>query len=91
MSGNYRIVEKIYADGHKEYIAQKAKSFLFFKIWKNYVLKEEAFCWDGSTVKFFCDAETYEECLKKLNDDLALKKALKDHSTVKEINYYATE
>lgn len=85
----YRIKEEIYADGHKEYTAQRGYKILFFTIWRNFVTSSIDYGY--GTVNFICCGTTYEDCLEHLKESLAKQKAEKDKTTVTKTNYEYTK
>lgn len=64
LSGRYRIKEITYKNGHKKYVAQEAKKFLFFKWWNDFYTH----VWDYgyAKVKFMCVGRTFDECKAQL-------------------------
>lgn len=84
----YRIVEKTFGDGHKEYTAQEVfLNFGLIKIWKDYVCD----VWDYGygKINFICCAETYESCKQYLLESLEKKEALRlKKQIISEKNYY---
>lgn len=48
----YRIKEETYKDGHNVYIAQYAINFLFFKIWRDFIITSRNYY--GNCVNFRC-------------------------------------
>lgn len=87
MSDKYRIIEKIYEDGHSEFMAQEVKTIFGFPIyWKKYVLKEEDYY--GNTVRWICCGDTYDGCLKQLKENLIEKEEERKKNTVKSTIYH---
>lgn len=87
MSGKYRIIEKIYEDGHSEFTAQEAETIFGLPIyWKKYVLKEEDYY--GNTVRWICCGETYDDCLQQLRENLIDKEKARKKNTVKSTIYH---
>ena len=83
----YRIIEKEYEDGHKTYMAQEAIKFLGMTIgWKKYILKEENYY--GNTVMWICYGETYDDCLKQLQENLKTKELERKKNTLKNTIYH---
>ena len=69
----YRIKEKTYGDGHKEYIAQEAYlNFGLFKFWRNHVCN--VLNYGYGTVRIICCAKTYETCEQYLLESIKKKK-----------------
>ena len=65
----FRIVEKTYGDGHKEYHAEKLLiNLLLFKIWKDYVYDVWDYGYGSITWKY--RFHTYDECLDYLTKNL---------------------
>ena len=61
----FRIIEKTYGDGHKEYHAEQLLiNLLFFKIWKDYVY---------GSISWKYRFNTYDECLDYLTKNLNKK------------------
>ena len=82
----YRIVETVFEDGHKEYKAQEAKRFLFVKYWEDYMI-----CPPGVSSRMLrhrCVSLTYDDCVKCLRDDIERQIELKRRTTVKAVNKY---
>ena len=81
----YRIVEKIYKDGHKEYKAQYAINYFLFNIWRDYVCD----VWDYgyATVRFICGGHTYEDCKEYLIESIKKKEKKYRETTIEKINY----
>lgn len=84
----YRIKEEVYADGHKEYTAQRGYKILFFTIWRDFICD----IWDYGygSVRFICCGENYKDCLKHLKESLAKQKVKKNKTTVIKTNYEDT-
>ena len=83
---NYRIKEKIYKDGHKEYIAQYAINCLFFNIWRDYVCDVWDYGYD--TVNFICCGKTYEDCKQHLIESIEKNENEYKKKTIDKIKYY---
>lgn len=83
----YRIVEKEFEDGHKEYIAQDAVMLFGHPIfWKKHIY--EVGCgFYGEPVNFHCYGDTYEECLSKLKESLNKQEKARKKDTIKSITY----
>ena len=64
----YRIKEDIYADGHKEYTAQRGYKILFFTIWRNFVISSIDYGY--GSVNLICCGTTYKDCLEHLKESL---------------------
>lgn len=78
----YRIIEKTYEDGHKEYVAQQAINFIFFKWWKNYV--HEKLEYGYATVNCIYSYPTYNDCYNSLIFNIEMKRdKLKNQKLVK--------
>jgi len=79
----YRIVEKTFGDGHKEYHAQYCfLNLFFFKIWKDYVY--DYIDYGYGSIEYVYRFQTYEECLGYLTDNIEDK--LKKENNEKIIN-----
>ena len=82
MSGKYRIIEKEYEDGHKEYTAQEAVTIFGFPIyWEKYVMCVDDYGF--GSIRYICCGKTYEECLQKLNESLQAKEKERKKNKVK--------
>jgi len=80
---DFRIVEKTYSDGHKEYHAEQLSiNLLFFKIWKDYVYGVSDYGYGSIVWKY--RFKTYDECLDYLTKNLEEK--YKDKISGKIIN-----
>lgn len=79
----FRIIEKTYGDGHKEYHAEALwLNLFFFKIWKDYVYD----VWDYGygSISFKDRFSSYEECVKNLTGNV--EKKYKEKQSEKLIN-----
>ena len=78
---NFRIVEKTYGDGHKEYKAQEVfLNFGLFKIWKDYVC--EVLDMGYGRINFICCGKTYEDCKQHLLETIEKKEKAKLKATI---------
>lgn len=80
----YRIKEKVYKDGHKEYTAQKAINFYLFKIWRNFSCGVTDYGY--GSINWICCGETYEDCKKYLLETLEEHKKQKAKTTIDVVN-----
>ena len=87
MSGKYRIIEKIYEDGHSEFMAQEAETIFGIPIWwKKYVLRVDDYGY--GSVRYLCYGKTYDDCLQQLKENLVEKERERKKSTIKSIIYH---
>ena len=87
MSTKFRIIEKEFKDGHKEYVAQESvKLFGVIIYWKDYVLSEDNYY--GNTIRWICGGETYDGCLQQLKENLKEKEYAKLKNSIKRVNCY---
>ena len=78
----YRIIKKVYGDGHEEYHAeQRILNLFLFGIWKDYIYKIVNYGY-GSIVYKYCFS-TYKECLDSLVENIENKIKLENHKKVK--------
>ena len=72
----FRIVEKVFDDGHKEYHAERLLINLFlFKIWRDYV-------YGSGYASFKYSFSTFDECLNYLVKDVTEKQKEKDNQII---------
>ena len=81
----YRIQEKIWEDGHKEYKAQYAINCLFFKIWRNYICDVQNYGY--AKINYICCGKTYEDCKQHLIESIKKNEQRRKENTIKKINY----
>ena len=87
----YRIVEKEYEDGHKEYLAQEAVMLFGHPIfWRKHVYETTSDFY-GETVNLYCYGDTYEECLDRLKKSLDKEEEKRKKNMVKSITYINVE
>lgn len=88
LNSKYRIIEKVFEDGHKEYVAQESRLRLFGRniFWKDYVLREDDYY--GNTVRWICCGNTYDECVEQLKENLESKERSKKKNTIVSTNYH---
>lgn len=87
MSQKYRIIEKIYGDNHKEYIAQYLfLNFGIFKIWKNYIC--DTLDYGYGQIRCICVGKTFDECKKRLVETIQKKKVEQDKNQIISIKKY---
>lgn len=78
----YRIVKKVYGDGHEEYHAEeRILNLFFFGIWKDYIYKIDDYGYGSIVYKY--RFSTYEECLDYLVENIENKIKLENHKKVK--------
>jgi len=83
----YRIVKKVYGDGHEEYHAeQRVLNLFFFGIWKDYVYKVTDYGFGAIVYKY--RFSTYDECLDCLVENIEYKTKLENHKKVKSKSIY---
>ena len=77
----YRIVEKTFGDGHKEYHAQQLVLNLFlFKIWKDYIYDILEYGYGMLIMKY--RFHTYDECLEYLTNNIKEKEEAKQKAKI---------
>lgn len=78
----YRIIKKVYGDGHEEYHAeQRILNLFFFGIWKDYIYKIVDYGYSAIVYKY--RFSTYKECLDCLVENIENKIKLEKHKKVK--------
>jgi len=83
----FRIVEKTYADGHKEYHAEECiLNLFFFRIWKDYVYGISYYGYGSVNWKYRFN--TYNECLDYLVKNLDEKYKSKQNNKLININIF---
>lgn len=83
----YRIIKKVYGDGHEEYHAEERILNLFlFEIWKDYVYGISDYGYGSIVYKY--RFPTYEECLDYLIKNIEYKLKLKKDKKVISINIF---
>ena len=83
----FRIIEKTYGDGHKEFHAEQLIFNLFgLKFWKDYIYD----IWDYgyATINFKWRFETYQECLDYLTKNIEEKIKTKQNNKLININIF---
>lgn len=73
----YRIIKKVYGDGHEEYHAEKRILNLFlFGIWKDYIYGVDDYGYGSIIYKY--RFPTYDECLNYLTENIEKKLKLEN-------------
>lgn len=81
----YRIKEEIYGDGHKVYTAQYAINCLFFKFWRDFIIK--TYEYGTNSFNIICCGNTYEDCKKYLIESIKEQNDLKMRTTIDHVKF----
>ena len=83
----YRIIEKTFGDGHKEYHAEKRiLNLFFFGIWEDYIYGVDDYGYGSIVYKYRFD--TYEECLDYLTKNIEDKLKEENNKKIISINIF---
>ena len=83
----YRIIKKVYGDGHEEYHAEKRILNLFlFGIWKDYVYEISDYGYGAIIYKY--RFPTYDKCLDYLIENIEYNLKLKKDKEIISINIF---
>ena len=83
----YRIIKKVYGDGHEEYHAEERILNLFlFGIWKDYVYEIRDYGYGAIIYKY--RFPTYDKCLDYLIKNIEYNLKLKNDKKVISINIF---
>ena len=83
----YRIIKKVYGDGHEEYHAEERILNLFlFKIWKDYVYGVDDYGYGSIVYKY--RFPTYDKCLDYLIENIEYNLKLKRDKEIISINIF---
>ena len=83
----YRIIKKVYGDGHEEYHAEERILNLFlFGIWKDYIYGVDDYGYGSIVYKY--RFPTYEKCLDYLIKNIEYNLKLKNDKKVISINTF---
>jgi hypothetical protein len=83
----YRIIKKVYGDGHEEYHAEECILNLFlFGIWKDYIYEISDYGYGSIVYKY--RFPTYDECLNYLTENIENKLKLENDKKIISINIF---
>lgn len=83
----YRIIKKVYGDGHEEYHAEKRILNLFlFGIWEDYIYGVDDYGYGSIVYKY--RFHTYDECLDYLTKHIEYNLKLKNDKKIININIF---
>ena len=78
----YRIIKKVYGDGHEEYHAEeRILNLFFFGIWRDYTYEVWDYGYGSLNMKY--RFPTYDECLNYLTENIEYNLKLKNDKKVK--------